>query len=180
MPDVQYVSDESGNPTAVIVPIELWREIESEKETAYLLKSENMKRRLLEAKERQSGILISILSMFVFMTATGMLAQKGTSIVTRINFARGRTTAVERGSVHRGMSHDYLLKAGAGQTMSVHLAARGGVCFDLYTPGLADSLAQCSKDWSGDLPRSGDYRINVLPDTTTERSIAYTLEVTVR
>jgi PHD/YefM family antitoxin component YafN of YafNO toxin-antitoxin module len=32
------------------------REIESEKETAYLLKSENMKRRLLEAKERQTGI----------------------------------------------------------------------------------------------------------------------------
>lgn len=56
MPDIQYVSDESGNPTAVIVPIELWREIESEKETAYLLKSEEMKRRLLEAKDRQTGI----------------------------------------------------------------------------------------------------------------------------
>ena len=56
MPQIQYVSDESGNPTAVIVPIELWREIESEKETAYLLKSESMKRRLLEAKERQTGI----------------------------------------------------------------------------------------------------------------------------
>jgi len=56
MPEIQYVSDESGNPTAVIVPIELWREIESEKETAYLLKSENMKRRLLEAKERKTGI----------------------------------------------------------------------------------------------------------------------------
>ena len=50
MPEIQYVSDESGNSTAVIVPIELWREIESEKETAYLLKSENMKRRLLEAE----------------------------------------------------------------------------------------------------------------------------------
>jgi len=56
MPEIQYVSDESRNPTAVIVSIELWREIESEKETAYLLKSENMKRRLLEAKERQTGI----------------------------------------------------------------------------------------------------------------------------
>ena len=56
MPDIQYVSDESGNPTAVIVPIELGREIESEKETACLVKSENMKRRLLEAKERQTGI----------------------------------------------------------------------------------------------------------------------------
>ncbi len=56
MGEIQYVSDESGNPVSVIVPIELWREIESEKETAYLLKSETMKRRLLEAKERQSGI----------------------------------------------------------------------------------------------------------------------------
>ena len=36
--------------------IDLWREIESEKETAYLLKSENMKRRLREAKERETGI----------------------------------------------------------------------------------------------------------------------------
>jgi len=58
MLEIQYISDESGNPTAVIVPIELWREIESEKETAYLLKSEEMKRRLLKAKERQTGIPI--------------------------------------------------------------------------------------------------------------------------
>lgn len=56
MLEIQYVSDESGQPTAVIVPIELWREIESEKETAYLLKSENMKKRLQEAKERNDGI----------------------------------------------------------------------------------------------------------------------------
>jgi PHD/YefM family antitoxin component YafN of YafNO toxin-antitoxin module len=56
MTEIQYVSDESGNPVAVIIPIELWREIESEKETAYLLKSEIMKRRLLEAQERQDGI----------------------------------------------------------------------------------------------------------------------------
>lgn len=56
MSEIQYVSDENGKPTAVLVPIELWREIESEKETAYLLKSENMKQRLLEAKDRQSGI----------------------------------------------------------------------------------------------------------------------------
>lgn len=56
MTEIQYISDESGEPVGVIVPIELWREIESERETAYLLKSENMKRRLLEAKERQDGL----------------------------------------------------------------------------------------------------------------------------
>ena len=56
MAEIQYVSDETGNPIGVIVPIALWREIESEKETAYLLKNENMRRRLLEARERQEGI----------------------------------------------------------------------------------------------------------------------------
>ncbi len=56
MTEIQYISDESGNTVGVIVPIELWREIESERETAYLLKSDTMKQRLLEAKERQDGI----------------------------------------------------------------------------------------------------------------------------
>lgn len=53
---IQYVSDETGTPTAVIVPIELWRELASEKETAYLLKSKKMRSRLLEAKKRRKGI----------------------------------------------------------------------------------------------------------------------------
>ena len=56
MGQIQYISDEQKNITGVIVPIELWREIESEKETAYLLKSKKMKKRLLEAKDRKEGI----------------------------------------------------------------------------------------------------------------------------
>ncbi len=55
---VQYVSNEEGEPVSVIVPIGLWREIASERETAYLLKSETMKKRLLEAKDRTGGILL--------------------------------------------------------------------------------------------------------------------------
>jgi antitoxin YefM len=54
--EIQIVSDENGQPTAVIVPIELWREIASERETAYLLKSDNMKGRLLAALERNEGL----------------------------------------------------------------------------------------------------------------------------
>lgn len=56
--EIQYVSDESGEPTAVIVPISLWREIEAERETAYLLKSDVMKRRVLDAKDRKEGLSI--------------------------------------------------------------------------------------------------------------------------
>ena len=61
MPDaeIQYVSNENGEPTAVIVPISLWRDIEAERETAYLLKSPTMKRRLLDARERQQGLSLN-------------------------------------------------------------------------------------------------------------------------
>ena len=43
----------------MLVPIELWREIEFERETAYLLKSETMKQRLLVARQRQDGISLA-------------------------------------------------------------------------------------------------------------------------
>lgn len=55
---IQIVSNEDGQPTAVIVPIEVWHEIESERETAYLLKSKNMKTRLLDALNRSEGLSI--------------------------------------------------------------------------------------------------------------------------
>lgn len=54
--DVQYVLDKNGRPTSVIIPLKLWQEIQSERETAYLLKSPAMKKRLLKAKQRSTGI----------------------------------------------------------------------------------------------------------------------------
>ncbi len=54
--DIQIVSNEAGEPTAGIVPIGLWREIASERETAYLLKSETMKKRLMAAAQRSDGL----------------------------------------------------------------------------------------------------------------------------
>jgi len=53
---LQYISDENGDLKGVIVPVELWQEITSELETSYLLKSEGMKQRLLEAKNRTEGM----------------------------------------------------------------------------------------------------------------------------
>jgi PHD/YefM family antitoxin component YafN of YafNO toxin-antitoxin module len=54
--NIQYISDQTGRKTAVIVPIELWQQIIAEQETAYLLKSETMKQRLLTAKGRSESI----------------------------------------------------------------------------------------------------------------------------
>ena len=54
--DIQIVSNEAGEATAVIVPIALWKEIASERETAHLLKSDAMRQRLQAALERGSGV----------------------------------------------------------------------------------------------------------------------------
>lgn len=54
--DLKYISDEKGKQIAVIVPIEVWKELTSGDETSYLLQSETMKQRLLAAKNRQTGI----------------------------------------------------------------------------------------------------------------------------
>ncbi|HEX8202971.1 MAG TPA: hypothetical protein VF590_21020 [Isosphaeraceae bacterium] len=54
--NIQYISDATGKTIGVIVPIALWQEIESERETAYLLKSAAMRQRLQDAKDRTEGI----------------------------------------------------------------------------------------------------------------------------
>jgi PHD/YefM family antitoxin component YafN of YafNO toxin-antitoxin module len=54
--DLQYVTDAEGKPTAVLVPIDLWNEIASERETEYLLRNPAMRERLLAARSRTGGI----------------------------------------------------------------------------------------------------------------------------
>jgi hypothetical protein len=54
--EIQYVSDAEGTLVGVLVPIDLWREIASEREAAYMLKSDAMRQRLLDAKDRTKGI----------------------------------------------------------------------------------------------------------------------------
>jgi hypothetical protein len=54
--ELQYISDEHGDLTGVLVPIALWREMRSELETQHLLKSDTMRRRLLDAMARSGGM----------------------------------------------------------------------------------------------------------------------------
>jgi len=49
--DVLYISDADDKLVSVIVPIQLWREIESRPEIARLLTSEGVRHPLFEAKD---------------------------------------------------------------------------------------------------------------------------------
>ncbi|HEY0377407.1 MAG TPA: hypothetical protein VGC87_10670 [Pyrinomonadaceae bacterium] len=131
-------------------------------------------------KRQQLAIHVLLATLLLLSSFAAAEAQKGHSVIRRVNFPRGRTTAVLKGTVRRGLSHDYLLRARAGQTMTVHLTTEAaGMSITILRPD-GESWIDDTKDWSGALPATGTYRINVLPDTTTESPTSYALEVTIR
>jgi hypothetical protein len=107
----------------------------------------------------------------------------------RIKFPPGRTTSVLTGKTTGGPSESggmnpvsYVFRASKGQQMTLHLtSAKKNAVFSVYLPGMEpmEGDAWESTDWSGTLPKTGDYEIIVFPkDEATNTT--YTLEVTVR
>ena len=98
------------------------------------------------------------------------------AITRQVNFARGRTTSVIRDTVRLCTSHEWVLRARGGQTMTVHIATGRKTSFTVQGPSGTVEDADGVKDWSGELPEGGDYTIIVGTDATA----AYTLEVSIR
>ena len=123
-----------------------------------------------------------VVAVLVLILAAASAAPART-FTRRVKFGRGRTTAVLKGAVVRGDRDRYLLEAKAGQTMLVHITSRErNAVFTIDPPGSETALAGTeegtdTKDWSGKLPRSGDYVISV---GGTRGNASYTLEVTIR
>lgn len=96
--------------------------------------------------------------------------------IIRVKFPPGRTTVVLNGKTTGGPSENggmdpitYKLRARKGQQMTLHLtSAKKNALFGVYQPGM-DLLegAQSVTDWTGPLPKSGDYEIMVFPNDET-------------
>ena len=106
------------------------------------------------------------------------LAQRETS--ERVRFPPGRTTAVLRGRVSGKASHVYLLSARKGQHMSVHLSGQSGPVFDISRPDGSGLSELQVRDWEGELPATGTYRIHVEGETERLPARGYTLEISIR
>jgi hypothetical protein len=126
---------------------------------------------------------VAFLALLLIAGASTSWAQK------RVKFLPGRTTVVLTGRTTGGPSESggmnpvsYVLRASKGQTMTLHLtSAKKNAVFCVYKPGMEpmEGDAWESTDWSGTLPKTGDYEIIVFPkDEATNTT--YTLEVTVR
>lgn len=127
-------------------------------------------------------VVVLLLTLLLF-SAPAAWAQK------RIKFPPGRTTAILKGRTTGGPSESggmnpvsYRLRARAGQQMTLHLtSAKKNAVFSVYLPGMEPMTGDAweSTDWTGTLPKTGDYEIIVFPrDETTNTT--FTLEVTIR
>ena len=120
--------------------------------------------------------------IILLVTASTTWAQK------RVKFPPGRTTVILKGTTTGGPSESggmnavsYKLRAQKGQTMILHLtSAKKNAVFGVYAPGteLIEG-AQSVTDWSGTLPKTGDYEIIVFPEDE-KTNTTFTLEITIR
>jgi hypothetical protein len=118
-------------------------------------------------------LLIALAIGVLFIAAHNATAQT----TSRIKFARGKSSAVVRGSTGSyGVS--YIVRAKAGQKMAVTLTPVRGVGMRVNTDGGGYVLLNVDKGdgpYELDLPESGDYEI--LIGSVSHRSIPFTLVV---
>lgn len=116
---------------------------------------------------------------WIFAVAFGVLpVLPAWSEPQRIQFEKGRSSAVLQG-VAPGLTEDYpgprefVLKAGAGQVMTVKLKGEG-VSYSVSCPGEGGTDAGAA-EWSMTLPEAGDYTIRVHGEG--EKDSPFSLEV---
>lgn len=128
------------------------------------------------------NLAVALLALVLFMATTTWAK------TIRVKFPPGRTTVILKGRTTGGPSESggmnpitYVLRARKGQQMTVHLtSAKKNAVFAIYQPGMKlIEDASNGTDWSGTLPKLGDYEIMVFPkDEVTDTT--FTLEVSIR
>lgn len=126
----------------------------------------------------------SIATIILLLLLSSAATIWGQQVTKRLQFPRGRTTAVVTGRTNAHGGVVYLLRARKGQHMTVHVTSpKKDVSFQISpvyseeeNPDPLEGAVKAT-DWEGDLPDTSEYSILVSTDTGTD---TYTLEVTIR
>jgi hypothetical protein len=99
---------------------------------------------------------------------------------SRVQFARGTTSTIIKKHLGSDYFHYYYLGASAGQTMIVHISSPQGTAVVTISKRNGKLLPGAAgvDDWSGTLPRNGDYELVV--GARGGNPADYTLEITIR
>ena len=124
-------------------------------------------------------MLLSTLSLMLMLAMTlEAAAQHGYRVSKRLAFKKGQVATVVKGAIPNTLEgHEYIVRARQGQTMLVKLAsAKKAMGFSVWAPN-GDMISEetTGREWTGELPETGDYRIVV--NTETDGAARYSLTV---
>jgi hypothetical protein len=96
----------------------------------------------------------------------------------RLQFRRGTSESTVQGKVSIALPDTYLVRARAGQVMTVKLTApRKAVRFLVMSPSTRSLVADNAHDWTGVLDETGDYTIIIDSDA---RNSVYSMTVRIK
>ena len=104
-----------------------------------------------------------LLGLLVIMALVGAYSISAQT-TRRVRFAKGASSATVSGQVKGYDYIDYIVGAKAGQRMSVRLTGSSVAEFVIRLPNGENLGMEATgvREWSGELPTSGDYSIRVL------------------
>lgn len=126
---------------------------------------------------------------FAMMTASAMAISADKVTTVPVKFAKGASSATIKGDFAGYDSVQYTLAAKTGQTMTVKVAGSTNANFNVFAPGATPGQAQAlgqggvGSDWSGALPATGTYTVQVYQMRASARrgeKVAYTITVGIR
>ncbi|TLP71552.1 g-type lysozyme inhibitor [Pseudomonas nitroreducens] len=116
------------------------------------------------------------LLLFCLLSATPAFALAADTVTTvPVHFAKGASSTTVKGSFKGYDTVLYKLSAKAGQHMKVAVSGSNNANFNLYAPGdepgesTALGSGAVGQDWSGALPASGTYSVQVYQMRATAR-----------
>ena len=142
-----------------------------------------MKKPLLAKVAKGIATLIPIM-LVILIASAAAVAQGGKAEPNRIEFKRGATSTIINGTVRGDEEAEYVLAAKKGQRLIIKLTSvpvKSSV-FQLLGED-NDTLGleyDANFDYSGVLPKTGDYFITVARPGQSKGSSRYKLTVTVR
>ncbi len=123
---------------------------------------------------------LAILIVVLMFGAASVTFAEG--VRKRIKFPRGRTSTVINNAVLRDEADQYILNARAGQRMSIDISSvEDNASFEIVRPDKTQlpgaGFDDDARHWTGELPETGDYIIEVAP---TRGNATYRLKIEIR
>ena len=102
---------------------------------------------------------------------------------SRVRFPRGASSVTVAGTIRGYLYRDHVVKGSAGQTLDVKIDGNSKCVFTVFNPDNSNLDMGTDREFSSELPVSGDYEVRVLimPSLARRGTVAnYKLTISIK